>query len=31
MKELIYTITAAVLVFFGTTAFAHFVETAHNS
>jgi len=31
MKELIYTIAAAVLVFFGTTSFAHFVETAHNS
>jgi hypothetical protein len=31
MKELFYTISAAVLVFFGATSFAHFVELAHNS
>jgi hypothetical protein len=31
MKELFYTIGAAVVTFFGTTSFAHFVEVARNS
>lgn len=31
MKELFYTIGAAVIAFVGTTSFAHFVEAAHNS
>ena len=31
MKELFYTITAAVIAFSGFTSFAHFVEVAHNS
>jgi hypothetical protein len=31
MKELFYTIGAAVVVFFGATSFAHFVAAVHNS
>lgn len=31
MKELFYTVTAAVVAFFGTTSFAHFVEGARHS
>ena len=31
MKELFYTISAAVVTFFSATSFAHFVEVARNS